>query len=67
MGVVGRTKVYGPWRATMELTKGRGPFPIVMASVEAYLMRGAGLEIAAHCAIWYCSPVFLSMTKRDPT
>ena len=35
MGVVGRgTKGYGPWRATMELTRGKGPFPTVMARVE---------------------------------
>ena len=34
MGVVGGTKGYGPWRATMELTRGRGPFPTVMATVE---------------------------------
>ena len=35
MGLVGRgTKGYGPWRATMELTRGRGPFPTVMARVE---------------------------------
>ena len=35
MGVVGEAKEYGPWRATMELTRGRGPFPTVMARVEA--------------------------------
>ena len=35
MGVVGRgTKGYEPWRATMELTKGRGPFLTVMTRVE---------------------------------
>ena len=34
MGVVGGTKEYGPWRETMELTRGRGPFPTVMARVE---------------------------------
>ena len=34
MGVVGGTKGYGPGRATMELTRGRGPFPTVMARVE---------------------------------
>ena len=34
MGVVGWTKEYGPWRATMELTRGRGPFSIAMARIE---------------------------------
>ena len=34
MGVVGGTKGCGHWRATMELTRGRGPFPTVMARVE---------------------------------
>ena len=34
VGVVRGTKGRGPWRATMELTRGRGPFPIVMARVE---------------------------------
>ena len=34
MGVVRGTKGYGPWRATMELTRGRGPFPTVMTRVE---------------------------------
>ena len=34
MGVIGGTKGYGPGRATMELTRGRGPFPIVMTRVE---------------------------------
>ena len=34
MGGVGGTKGYEPWRATMELTRGRGPFPTVMARVE---------------------------------
>ena len=27
-------KEYGPWRATMELTRGRVPFPTVMVRVE---------------------------------
>ena len=30
MGVVGGTKGYGPWRAIIELTRGRGPFLTVM-------------------------------------
>ena len=34
MGVVGGDKRYGPGRATMELTRGRGPFPTVMARVK---------------------------------
>ena len=34
MGVVGEAKEYGPWRATMELIRGRGPFPTVMARIE---------------------------------
>ena len=34
MGVVGGEKGHGPWRATMEVTRGRGPFPTVMARVE---------------------------------
>ena len=34
VGVVGGTKGYGPWRATMELTRSRRPFPTVMARVE---------------------------------
>ena len=34
MGVVGGTKGYGPGRAAMELTRGRGPFLTVMARVE---------------------------------
>ena len=34
MGVVKGAQQYGPWRATMELTRGRGPFPTVMVRVE---------------------------------
>ena len=34
MGAVGGTKGYGTWRVTLELTRGRGPFPTVMARVE---------------------------------
>ena len=30
----GQTKEYGPWMATMEVTRGRGIFPTVMARVE---------------------------------
>ena len=33
MCVVGG-KGYGPWGAIIELTKGRGPFPTVMARAE---------------------------------
>ena len=32
--MAGGTKRYGPRRATMGLTRGRGPFPTVMARVE---------------------------------
>ena len=35
MGVVGGSaKEYEPWRATVELTRGRGPFPTAMARAE---------------------------------
>ena len=34
MGVVGGAKDYGSCRATMELTRGRGPFSTVMVKVE---------------------------------
>ena len=34
MDVFGGTKEYGTWRATMQLTRGRGPFSTVMARVE---------------------------------
>ena len=30
----GGAKGYGPWRAAIELTRGRGPFPTAMVRVE---------------------------------
>ena len=34
VGVVGGKKWYGPWKATMEVTRGRGQLPTIMARVE---------------------------------
>ena len=46
MGVVGEAKEYGPWRATMELTRGRGPFPTVMARTEVLSDKKEEREMA---------------------
>ena len=47
MGVDGRDNRYGPWRATMELTRGRSPFPTVMARVEvpSDMKRERGMDV----------------------
>ena len=46
----GQTKEYGPWMATMELTRGRGIFPTVMARAE--LPSDMKLETEMDVRVW---------------